>query len=38
MIAQSKTLHEAVEEAKLDKKEKYEAIKRLEKYSMFNSQ
>ena len=27
------TLHEAVEEAKLDKKEKYNAIKRLEGYS-----
>jgi hypothetical protein len=31
------TLHEAVEEAKLEKKEKYEAIKRLKQYAGFNS-
>ena len=32
-----RTLHEAVEEAKLEKKEKYEAIMRLRQYAGFNS-
>ncbi len=31
------TLHEAIQEAKLEKKEKYEAIKRLKQYAGFNS-
>jgi uncharacterized protein len=31
------TLHEAVEEAKLDKKEKYNAIKRLERHASYST-
>ena len=31
------TLHEAVEEAKLDKKEKYNAIKRLEQHASYST-
>jgi hypothetical protein len=31
------TLHEAVEETKLDKKEKYNAIKRLERYASYST-